>query len=166
MSHAPGAPRRPEQPNPPGRPRKSMFKYYDPERIERDKAVVLAHELTVARGENRRLVRTTDGELFSYLAEEIGFTTGGAGPKITTGPGMLFGATLFWIAVPALGIFILAGPPGITPGELAGLVFAELFMIAGGWYFTHLGRAEHRARKLRKARGLPKPLLGAPLDLP
>ena len=142
-----------------------MFKYYDPERIARDKAVVLAHGEAVSLGGNRRLVRTTDGELFSYLAEEIGFTTGGAGSKITTGPGMLFGASLFWIAVLALGFFILTGP-GFTPGEWAGLLFAELFMAAGGWYFTHLGMAEHRARKLRKARGLPKPLLGAPLDLP
>ncbi|GAA1870733.1 hypothetical protein GCM10009715_17080 [Paeniglutamicibacter psychrophenolicus] len=142
-----------------------MFKYYDPELVERDKAVVLAHEPAVARGEKRLLVRTTDGELFSYLAEEIGFTTGGAGAKITTGPGMFVGAGFLWAMVLSLGIFMVSGPV-FTAGEMAGLPFVELFAAVIAWYFTRLGMAEHRARKLRKARKLPKPLLAAPLDLP
>lgn len=53
--------------------------------------VILAHEEAIARGEMRLLLRTVEGELFSYKREEIGFTTGGGGAKITTGTGMLFG---------------------------------------------------------------------------
>ncbi len=144
---------------------KSMFRYYDPERDKRDKAVILAHDEARSRGEARRLVRTVDGELFSYKKEEIGFVTGGPGPKIASGPGMLVGGTLFWLATVALGVFAFVAQ-GPTPGERAGMYFVMAFLAAGGWYFIHLGLAEHRARKLRKARGVPKPSLEAPLHLP
>jgi hypothetical protein len=142
-----------------------MFKYYDPERDKRDTVVVLAHEEALARGEQRRLVRTVDGELFSYRKEEIGFVTGGAGPKITTGTGMLVVGTLCWIAALALVVYMFFIHDA-TPAERAGLYFVAAFIGAIAWYFMHLGRAEHRASKLRKARGLPKPALAANLDLP
>lgn len=142
-----------------------MFRHYDPDRDERDKAVILAHEEAKARGEARSLVRTVEGELFSYKKEEIGFVTTGTGAKIASGTGMLVGGALFWAATLALAVytFLAQGP---TPGERAGMYVVTVFLAAGGWYFMHLGLAEHRARKLRKARGLPKPSLQAPLHLP
>lgn len=127
--------------------------------------VILAHEEAIARGEMRLLLRTVEGELFSYKREEIGFTTGGGGAKITTGTGMLFGGGLSWLIALALVVFTIL-EQGPTPGERAGLIFVTALFASIAWYFTHLGRAEHRARKLRKARGLPKPSLAADLHLP
>ena len=37
------------------------------------------------------------------------------------------------------------------------MIFCCVFLGTVGWYFIHLGRAEHRAR--RRARGLPEPNL-------
>lgn len=144
---------------------KSMFRYYDPERDKRDKEVIGSHEQAKARGEARSLVRTVEGELFSYKKEEIGFVTGGTGPKIASGGGMLVTGTLFWLGTVALGVFAFLAQ-GPSAGERTGLFFVTAMLAAGGWYFMHLGMAEHRARKLRKARGLPKPSLQAPLHLP
>ena len=138
--------------------RQSIFRQFDPARDKRDAEITRAHEEAVARGEARRLVRTVEGELFSYKREEIGFITGGSGAKITTGVGMLCAGTLCWLAVLALGTY-LAFLPGASAGELAGLIFVLAMFGALGWYFMHLGRAEHRARALRRARGLPKPNL-------
>ena len=147
------------------KPKKSMFRHYDAKRDERDRIVMLAHEEAVASGEKPHLLRTVDGELFSYKREEIGFVTGGSGPKITTGPGMLFAGTLCWIGALALAIFMFFVQDATT-GERVGLYIVAAFIAAIAWYFMHLGLAEYRARKLRKARGLPKPLLGANLNLP
>lgn len=144
---------------------KSTFRYYDAERDTRDQTIVGAHEEAIARGEKRRLMRTVEGELFSYKKEEIGFVTVGTGAKVTSGPGMLFVGTLFWLATATMGVFTFVAQ-GPTPGERVGLYFVTAFLAAGGWYFMHLGLAEHRARKLRKARGLPKPSLEARLHLP
>ncbi|MET0872056.1 MAG: hypothetical protein ABWX89_06955 [Paeniglutamicibacter terrestris] len=149
----------------PPKPKKSMFNYYDPERDKRDIVVMLAHKEAIDAGEKRLLVRTVQGELFSYKREEIGFTTGGSGAKITTGAGMLFVGTLCWIAVLAFFVYMFFIQDA-TAGEWAGLVFVELLFAAIAWYFMHLGLAEHRARKLRKARGLPKPNLLSPNSWP
>lgn len=142
-----------------------MFRQHDPERDTRDAAVLLAHKEAVARGEMRRLLRTVEGELFSYAKEEIGFSTGGAGAKITTGTGMLVAGTLCWLTTLAVVVFTVSAQ-GPTAGERAGLFFVVAMFAALAWYFTHLGRAEHRARKLRRARGLHEPSLAADLHLP
>ncbi len=144
---------------------KGIFRHYDPERDKRDMAVILAHEEAITRGEMRCLLRTVDGELFSYKKEEIGFITGGSGAKITTGTGMLVGGGLCWLAALAMAVFTIL-EQGPTPGERGGLFFVAAMFASTAWYLMHLGLAEHRARKLRKARGLPKPSLAAELHLP
>ncbi|KAA0977830.1 hypothetical protein FQ154_06100 [Paeniglutamicibacter gangotriensis] len=154
-----------QRPPEPPQAKKSMFRYYDPARDERDRVVMLAHEELRAAGEKPHLLRTVDGELFSYRREEIGFVTGGSGAKISTGPGMLIAGTLCWIGALALASFMF-GVQDATTGERVGLCFLAAFGAALAWYFMHLGLAEHRARKVRKARKLPKPLLGANLNLP
>lgn len=142
----------------PPRKRKSMFRYYDPERDKRDAATTLEHENAVARGEKRTLLHTTEGEMYSYQSEEIGFTTGGTGPVLASGPGMLLAGTLCWISAVWLVVYVfLTGDA--TTGEWVGLSFLAGSTVALGYYFNRMGMREHHARKLRKARGLPAPNL-------
>lgn len=132
---------------------------HDPAREQRDETTRAWHNMAVAHGDDRMLLRTTAGELHSYRSEEIGFITGGTGVNISTGRGMLIAAVPCFAAALALAWFTIFSAPGATGGERTGLVCVALAFAGLGWLFLTYARREGRAKRLRKARGLPEPFL-------
>lgn len=131
---------------------------YDPAREQRDEAMRTWHNLAVSHGDDRVLLRATTGELYSYRAEEIGFTTSSHGNRIRTGWGMYVTSVLcVAMALPALVFAVIT--PGATGWERAGIIFVSLFMAAAGLMFFTYGRLESRAKRLRRKRRLPEPIL-------
>jgi hypothetical protein len=129
---------------------------YDRERERRNDAVVAAHKEALVRGDKRVLRVTTTGELHSYAADEIGFSPGRGHAQVSTwwGMGILcaFSLLMFLFSWVILLIPVTHGE-GPYWGALFLMVLAGLF--AG--YSFGLARAEYRATKLRKQRGVPKP---------
>lgn len=131
---------------------------YNAERERRDAATTAAHEEHVNRtGENRVLVRATNGELVSYSREEYGVGRTGIGPKISTYWGhlvyvILIAAVIVLLLSLSIRAFLGFGEPLspwflIVPGLL---VLLEIYAVKNL-------RREWRAHRLRTERGLPRP---------
>ena len=127
----------------------------DRELERRNDAVRAEHKAAVARGEKRVLRKTATGELHSYAGDEIGFTPS-TNQQVRTWWGMGIVAAFMWLLF--LGSWLLLFAP-LPQGD--GPAWGALFPIAmgglGGWYSLRLARAEYRAAKVRKQRGVPEP---------
>ena len=129
----------------------------DAARRSEDEPTRALHEQAVAAGEKRLLTRTVDGgRLHSYAADEIGFARAGSGPIVTTAPGMLL-LGLFFAAVTAFSIFLIAAPAANGQDPLWGALVLTIGGIAGLVYAARLARSEFRARRIRRERGVPDP---------
>ncbi|WP_255770050.1 hypothetical protein [Pseudarthrobacter sulfonivorans] len=129
---------------------------YDRERFDREDAVYAEHKKAVAAGEKRVLRKTKAGELYSFPADEIGFTPGGGHAQVSTWWGMGIILVIMMIGTIA-GLWLFQRPrwEGVPPdwGALwligfAGLMTAHTF---------NLARDEYKATQLRKRRGFPEP---------
>ena len=102
---------------------------------------------------------TTTGELHSYADDEIGFSPGRGHAQVSTwwGMGILcaFSLLMFLFSWVILLIPVTRGE-GPYWGALFLMVLAGLFAA----YSFGLARAEYRATKLRKQRGVPRPSRG------
>lgn len=129
----------------------------DAARGREDKRTRALHEQAVAAGEKRLLTRTMDGgRLHSYAADEVGFARAGSGPIVTTAPGMLM-LGIFFAAVTAFSLFLIAAPTANGQDPLWGALVLAVGGIAGLAYAARLAYSELRARKIRRARGIPEP---------
>ncbi|GAA4361713.1 hypothetical protein [Paeniglutamicibacter cryotolerans] len=132
--------------------------HYDPAREQRDEATRAWHNMAASPGDDRLLLRTTAGELHSYRAEEIGFTTSRSGTKLRTGTGMLVMAILCSLMA-LIPLYFAFTTPEKTGDEQTGMVFAALFVMGIGLMFLAYWRRENRAKRLRRKRKLPEPIL-------
>lgn len=127
----------------------------DQELERRNDAVRAEHKAAVARGENRLLRRTVTGALHSYASDEIGVNPSN-NQQVKTWWGMAIVAAFLWLLF--LGSWLLLFSP-LSQGD--GPAWGALFPIVlgglGGWYALRLSRAEYRAAKVRKQRGVPEP---------
>lgn len=129
----------------------------DAARRYEDEQTRARHNEAVAAGEKRLLTRSMDGgRLHSYAADEIGFARAGSGPIVTTAPGMLL-LGLFFTAVTAFSIFLIAAPAANGQDPLWGALVLTIGGIAGLAYALRLALSEFRARKIRRERGVPDP---------
>ena len=129
----------------------------DAARRYEDEQTRAIHEQAVAAGEKRLLTRTMDrGTLHSYAADEIGFARAGSGPIATTAPGML-ALGVFFAAVTAFSIFLIAAPAVNGQDPVWGALVLTVGGIAGVVYAVRLALSEFRARKIRRQRGVPDP---------
>lgn len=129
----------------------------DAARRRADEQTRAGHEVAVAAGEKRLLARTMDGgRLHSYAADEIGFARTGSGPIATTAPGMLV-LGVFFAAVTAFSLFLIAAPVADGQDPLWGALVLTIGGIAGAVYTVRLALAEFRARRIRRERGIPDP---------
>lgn len=130
-------------------------------REKRDEEARVAHEAAVAAAphERRVLVRARDGELVSYTREEYGVGKTGHGPTIQTWQGyaagsvVLLGLFLFFVVVVARDY--ADAPPDPAWWYLPTISVVTLPVLA---LFVHSLRKERRADRLRRARGLPRPI--------
>lgn len=130
------------------------------ERDRRDEVTRHWHNTAVSRGDDRVILRAKNGELHSYLAEEIGFSPGSHGVTISTGTGMLVGSVFcILIALAAMVYSFIA--PGATGGERVGVFFAGSLFAGVALLFNTYWRREAKAKRLRKQRGLPEPILNS-----
>ncbi len=129
----------------------------DATRRRADEQTRALHEQAVAAGEKRLLTRTPDdGRLHSYAADEIGFARAGSGPIVTSAPGMLL-LGLFFAAVTAFSIFLIAAPAANGQDPLWEAIVLTIGGIAGLAYAVRLALSEFRARRIRRERGVPDP---------
>lgn len=119
-------------------------------------AVVAAHRAARARGEERVLRRTRDGELHSYAPDEIGLGPVVSGTQTTSWWGLAVVAAVLWACFVASWLIILAPTAeGGTPAW-GGLAVTVLGGGLGG-YASLLARRQYRARAVRRRRGVPEP---------
>jgi hypothetical protein len=122
---------------------------------QRNDAIHAEHRAAVARGEERVLRLTRTGELHSYRPDEIGL-----GPATTTQATSWWGLailTAFFAAMFAASwlIILLPAARGGSPAW-AGLAVTAL-SAPMGWLTGHLSVEQYRARRTRRARGVPEP---------
>ncbi|PTT61443.1 hypothetical protein [Arthrobacter sp. HMWF013] len=132
---------------------------YDRERERRDDAVYAEHKRAVAAGGKRVLRRTSNGELHSYLGDEIGFTPGRGQAQVSTWWGM--GILMVFSGIIFIGgcwVFQLPLWEGKGP-EWGALWVMGLSGFLTPYAYT-LARDEYRATRLRKRRGSPQPGTG------
>lgn len=130
-------------------------------REERDAVARAAHEAAVAAAphERRVLVRARTGELVSYTREEYGVGKRGLGPTIGTWQGYAVGSVvllgLFLLFVVGVARDLADGPPH---PEWWYLPVISVFVLPVLALFVHYLRKERNADRLRRARGLPRPV--------
>lgn len=128
------------------------------EKARRDAATTDAHQqLIKSTGQKRVLVRASDGELFSYSKEEYGVAKSGHGPTLHTVWGYLI-AVVALLALTVMSFLILGQAIQVDPSAIFGAGFLVLLALTLLFYFTRNLVIEWRARKLRKERGLPRPI--------
>ncbi|MCZ4495804.1 MAG: hypothetical protein JWM25_387 [Thermoleophilia bacterium] len=128
----------------------------DTDRQQRDDATRAQHQAAVAAGEQRVLMRTKQGELHSYGQDEFGFFRGGSDSTVSSAFGLL-ALTWFFTAVAAGSLFLVVTPTTVGDDPLWGALLLTLGGVAGLTYSGRLARAELRARRVRRERGLPEP---------
>lgn len=129
-------------------------------REKRDAAAREAHEAAQAARPDERLLlkRAVTGELVTYTEAERGVGRRGAGPVIQTWWGYLVASlTIAFVGLLIAGGLVVdhLGPPPDTSWWL--LPSWLLFWLPLQWYFLRNLRREHRAHRLRRAKGLPRP---------
>jgi len=129
---------------------------YDPERERRDDAVRAEHEKAVAAGEKKVLMRTRDGQLHSYARDEIGIVPAGSHVKITSAPGMALLAA-FFVVVAVFTVALVVAPTSQGQDPMWSALWLTAGTLAFAVYAGRLARAEVRARRVRRARGVPAP---------
>lgn len=130
----------------------------DQQRAERDREATRRHDERVAAGERLILARAATGDLISYRPEEYGFVKSGAGrPQVKTvwGAGVV---TAFLAGFGILTAVLFAG--GVLAGDDVPweVWFVPLLCLLLCWVSSRYLRQEWRARRLRKERGVPRPL--------
>ncbi|MHC5560961.1 hypothetical protein [Kocuria sp. U4B] len=121
-----------------------------------DDEVRARHADAVAAGEPRMLSRTKDGQLHSYARDEIGIVRAGSGIKVTSAAGMALLAA-FFVAVAVFSVVLVAAPTSRGQDPLWGALVLTTGALAAALYAGRLARAEVRARRVRRARGVPEP---------
>lgn len=128
------------------------------QREKRDEATTTAHNVLVERtGEKRRLVRAVTGELVSYSREEYGVGKSGHGPTVQTVWGYMVMIVVLG-GLTAMGFLLLAQAIADEPSAAVGAVFMIALSLTFLLYSARNLVIEWRARKLRKERGLPRPI--------
>ena len=138
----------------------------DSDRDRRDQRTRDEHSAARVRGERRYLSRTVEGELYSYAADEFGVVGGpmGGNIQVRTLPGFVVVMSLGWLFVLGTLFETFVYAPFVQPRDgrpawpvliatgVAGLV---------AWAGTHYVATELRARRVRRARGIPEPRAGS-----
>ena len=114
------------------------------------------HAQALAAGEKRVLMRTREGRLHSYARDEIGIVPAGSGFKVTSAPGMAL-MTVFFVAVAVFSVALVVAPTSRGQDPLWGALWLAAGALAFALYAGRLARAEFRAQRVRRARGLPAP---------
>ena len=125
-------------------------------RWARDDETRARHEQAVAAGERRMLARTENGELHSYARDEIGFPREGSGPIASSSTQMWILAGVFAVFV-ALSLLLVAAPTQQGEPPFWGALFLTIGSLTGSLHAAHFARAEARAKRVRRARGVPEP---------
>ncbi|HKT57626.1 MAG TPA: hypothetical protein VJR25_12710 [Microbacterium sp.] len=128
-------------------------------RPARDAGNMDDHRAAIARGEKRTLLRTTDGRLWSYAPDELGFRRDGF-MQVRTWWGVgIIALVMFAGLVLSAYLFVQPGladgKPGWTPfwGALWLTAVALLLLVVSLRYMLR----ELRARRIRRERGVPEP---------
>lgn len=126
-------------------------------RDRRDRQATAEHDQRVAAGERRILARAADGRLVSYRPEDYGFTKTGTSHTIKT----VWGMGLLALFSAGFGIWMTAAfVQGVLAGDDVpwGVWFVPpIFAVLCAAALLYL-RVECRARRLRRERGLPRPV--------
>lgn len=129
-------------------------------REKRDEAARAAHEQAQRDRPDERLLlkRAVTGELVTYTEAERGVGRRGTGPVIQTWWGYLVAS----LVLAFVGLFLTLGIAAdhldaARDPEWWWLPFWLGFWLPLQWYFVHNLRREHRAHRLRRAKGLPRP---------
>jgi hypothetical protein len=123
---------------------------------QRNDAIHADHRAAVAAGEQRVLRLTRNGELHSYLPDEIGLPPRGSGREVTSWWGLSILSACFVVLFAASWLIILLPTQrGGSPAWLGLLLTAISAPLAV--YTTGLAREQYRARAARRRRGLPEP---------
>jgi|GEM_PF-6138792 len=131
----------------------------------RDQQVRDEHSAACARGEKRYLSRTVNGELYSYASDEFGVIGGPTrGKQVRTLTGLIVVMSVGWLLVLGTLVEIFVYAPFVNPGD--GRPAWPVLVVTGitgiiAWVGTHYVAEELRARKVRKARGVPEPRAGS-----
>ncbi|MUN63842.1 hypothetical protein GMA12_11960 [Kocuria sediminis] len=121
-----------------------------------DDEVRARHAQALAAGERRVLMRTGEGRLHSYARDEIGIVPAGSGFIVTSAPGMAL-MTVFFVAVVVFSVALVVGPTSQGQDPLWGALWLTAGALGLALYTGRLTRAEVRARRVRRQRGVPTP---------
>jgi hypothetical protein len=114
------------------------------------------HAQALAAGETRLLMRTEEGQLHSYARDEIGIVPAGSGVTVTGAPGMAV-LTVFFVVVAVFSVALAVVPASRGQDPLWGALTLSAGALALALHTGRLTRAEVRARRLRRLRGVPTP---------
>ncbi|UUW90398.1 hypothetical protein [Pimelobacter simplex] len=119
-------------------------------------AVVDEHRAALVRGERRVLRLTRSGEPHSYAPDEIGLGPVVSGTQVTSWWGLSVLAALL-AAVFAASWLIVLLPVADGHGPAWGGLAVTALSAGVGCYVLRLAHRQHRARRVRRLRGVPEP---------